>query len=91
MSEVPPVGQVTNTTLGQPPRHPTVEPQAGATSTREQDQVELSAAARARDQLAQLPEVREDLVQRVKVQIEEGTYESDKKVDQLLDELVEDL
>lgn len=51
------------------------------------DQVQLSEVARLLQKLRDLPEVREDLVSRVKAEIENGTYETEDKLDAALNEL----
>lgn len=48
---------------------------------RDSDSVELSAQARALAELAKNGEIRADLVERVKKQIDAGTYETEDKLD----------
>ncbi len=55
------------------------------------DAVELSDRARLLARLKQLPEVREDLVARVRAEIAAGTYETPEKVDAALERLSIDL
>lgn len=55
------------------------------------DQAEFSVAARLLSRLDELPDVRGDLVARVKAEIEAGTYETDDKLELAINELAEDL
>ena len=59
-----------------------------------QDKVQISELARLKAKLATVPELREDLVNRVKAEIEAGTYDTIDKVqiaaEKLLAELRED-
>ena len=54
------------------------------------DRVELSDFARYLDMLRQLPDVRQNLIDRVKSQIESGTYETDDKIDAVIENLGRD-
>jgi hypothetical protein len=56
----------------------------------EGDRVELSEFARYLDMLRQLPDVRQNLIDRVKTQIEAGTYETDDKIDAALENFMRD-
>ncbi len=58
---------------------------------RGEDQVELSEASRLLARLKGLPEIRQDLVDQVRAQIEAGTYESDDKLDQAIEGLLDDI
>lgn len=55
------------------------------------DVVEISAAARLVSQINNIPDVRSDLVARVKQEIASGKYETDQKLDIAVDRLMEDL
>lgn len=68
-------------------RQPSAVPQGPS----HEDSVELSPLSRMRGLLKQLPDVRQDLVDRVRSEIAAGTYETPEKIDGLLDELVDDL
>jgi len=74
----------------------TVQPQNQVKETiNVSDTVEISTVAKLAAQVQQLPEVRTELVQRVKAEIEAGTYETPERleitVDRLMDELFLDL
>jgi negative regulator of flagellin synthesis FlgM len=55
------------------------------------DEVDISEAARLVEQAQQLPEMREDRIEAVRLQIAEGTYETNDRlsiaVERLLDEI----
>ena len=55
------------------------------------DQVEVSGAARLRAKLAELPEVRQELIDRVRTQIDADVYVTDEKVDAAVDGLIQDI
>ena len=55
------------------------------------DRVELSDHARLLDRLLHLPDVRADLVDRVRQAIHDGTYETEDKLDVAVERLLEEL
>jgi negative regulator of flagellin synthesis FlgM len=55
------------------------------------DTVEISTVARLAAQIHQLPEVRAELVQRVKAEIASGAYETPQKLDVAIDRLMDEL
>ena len=55
------------------------------------DQVQISLEARLKSLLEKVPDVRQDLIDRVRSEIEAGTYETDEKVDVAINRLLEDL
>ena len=52
------------------------------------DRAEFSDAAQL---LSRVPDVRQDLIDRVKGEIDRGTYETDEKIDKAIESLLEDL
>lgn len=60
-------------------------------TVRQPDQVELSAAAQWVSRLKELPEIREDVVDRVRQEIAQGTYETPEKLDAAAEEMLSDL
>lgn len=90
MSEITPIGRPSaaslNRVAGSGPRH-----SAPATHSRGKDQVQLSDAAQLLSRLNRLPEIRQDLVNQVRGEIANGTYETPEKIDALLSNLAEDL
>ncbi len=55
------------------------------------DKVEISELAWWLGKYAEMPDVRADLVNKVRTQIQTGTYDSEGKMDQAIEGLVEDL
>lgn len=55
------------------------------------DQVQISLEARLKSLLAKVPEVRQDLVDRVRAELAAGTYETEEKLDTAIDRLLDDL
>jgi anti-sigma28 factor (negative regulator of flagellin synthesis) len=55
------------------------------------DVVEISTAAALAAKVKEIPEVRAELVARVKKEIEAGTYETPQRIDAAVDKLMEDL
>ena len=60
-------------------------------AARESDRVELSTHAQLLARINDLPDVREDLVAEVRARIESGTYETEQKLNQAIDGLLEDM
>lgn len=90
MSDIAPLGHSAKTTYAPPQRQAGASPAAPAIS-RGRDQADFSAAAQMRSKLQSLPDVREDLVNRVRSEIEAGTYETPEKLDQAMKGLAADL
>jgi len=55
-----------------------------------QDSVDVSPAARLLSRLQELPEVRQDVVDRVRAQIADGQYETDEKINEALRNLIDE-
>lgn len=90
MSEISPVSRTTATTTT-PTARPAAQDSAVGTASRGSDRVEFSQTAQLLSKLAKLPDVRQDVVDRVKAEIASGNYESDDKIEAVLDRLGEDL
>ncbi len=60
-------------------------------SVEEEDMVEFSELATLRSKYDSLPEIRSELVSRVRTEIANGTYETEDKFDQAVESLFEDL
>jgi flagellar biosynthesis anti-sigma factor FlgM len=56
-----------------------------------QDEVSISDAARLTEQVRDLPEIRQDLVDRIRAQIASGTYETSDKLDQAVEHLLDEI
>lgn len=61
---------------------------ANASHNRAPDTLEVSTNARLLSLLDQLPDVRQDLVDRVKGEIDSGVYDEDRKLDTALDAMI---
>ena len=90
MSEVGPVGS-NNIPPASRVAERSVQSTATAAAARGSDKVELSQCAQLLSRLAELPDVRQDLINRVRAEIADGVYDTPDKVDELLDELAQDL
>lgn len=90
MSEVSPIHRPAAATLDPQSRSGRTQTQAD-TPSRGEDQVELSNTAQLLSKIGDLPDVRQDLVDRVKASIADGTYESDDKTDAAIDSLLDDI
>lgn len=90
MSEVGPVGPTKVNPVGGGDR-PGSPPIAASGALRLGDKVELSLKAQLLSKLAELPDIRQDLVDRVHSEIQAGGYDTPEKIDALIDELTLDL
>jgi len=90
MSDISPIHRpaaaVLNGTTKQRPHE-----QAAESPTRKNDRVELSDHAKYLGQLQSLPPVREGLVEQVKSQIEDGTYETPDRFETAISNFIADL
>ena len=55
------------------------------------DSVEISEQARLMSRLRALPEVRQEIIDRVRRELALGTYETEDKIDGVLDRVIDDL
>jgi len=92
MSDIAPIGRTNAASLSATSRLAT-QPASTPTTTRGDDKVELSGAAQLLGKLRDLPEIRQDLVDRVKAELAKGddAYVTDDKLDAALDNLREDI
>ena len=58
---------------------------------RHDDRVELSGHAKLLDRLRQMPEVRQEFVEKVRQAIAQGTYESPDKLNESIQRLIDEL
>jgi len=87
MSDINPVGHTAAATLGT--TRPAAAPAATTDSpSRQRDQVELSTTARLLSKIGVLSGVRQDVVDRVRSELEAGTYETPEKLDAAVDALL---
>lgn len=78
-SSVGPIGRITPVHSGRVGA--VIESKDPGASIADADRVELSDRARFLDMLRQLPDVRQDRIDRVKQAIEAGEYDSEDKID----------
>jgi negative regulator of flagellin synthesis FlgM len=90
MSNVSPLHRPAAPTLD--PQVRPSKPQASVdTARRGEDQVELSDKAQLLSKIADLPDIRQDMIDRVKASIADGSYETEDKTDAAIDNLLEDI
>lgn len=90
MSDINPIARPTQTTFDSVSKRSSASSDASA-ATRTSDRVELSDQSLYLSKLKQLPEVREDLVNSVKSQIEAGNYDTAERFDTAVNALLDDL
>jgi negative regulator of flagellin synthesis FlgM len=83
-----------NSTQGPRPVQPGSTPKTTGSTTapaQQPDTVEISSEARIRAKLAEVPDVRSELVDRVKAEIQAGTYDTTDKLNQAIDRMLEEI
>lgn len=70
---------------------PPSQEQSAERSRRGEDRVELSDASRLLARLQGMPEIRQELVERVRGEIEAGTYETPERIDQAIEAMMDEL
>ncbi len=77
--------------IGAPHMGRAAQPAAPSPGASIQDELQLSSEAQLIEKVHQLPEIREELVARIRAEIAAGTYETDEKLEiavgRLLDEI----
>lgn len=63
---------------------------ATSASSRSSDSVEFSKASQLLSKLQELPETRTDLVERIRAEIKNGSYDTDDKLSAALDSAIND-
>ena len=66
---------------------PTARPEAAQIA----DEVDISEAARFAEQIQQMPDIREDRVEAVRLQIAEGTYETSDRLNAAIERLLDEI
>ena len=75
-----------------PPHTSRVSPsEARAEGAPIQDEVSISDAARLAEQVRQMPEIRQELVDRIRAQIASGSYETPEKLDLAVERLLDEI
>ncbi len=88
MSDISPIAQPGAATLGQVRAAERPAASADMATRRQRDKVELSVTAQMLSKIADLPDVRTDLVNQVRRQIAAGTYETPEKLNSAIDALL---
>ncbi len=91
MSDVTPINGASTHAITSRARLGYAEPKAEAGPVRSGDKVELSRAAQYLSKLLSQGDVRTDLVDRVKAEIADGSYETGDKIDAAIEDLISDL
>ena len=90
MNEIGPINQNSPAIPRINTRHAS-DPTAASSVQRGSDTVEVSHTAQLLAKLADLPDVREDVIARIRSEIESGEYETPEKLEAAIDALIEDL
>ena len=90
MNEVGPVGPPIAAAMGRA-SHLAKQPSSEAVPQRGSDRVELSNGAQLLGKIAALPEVRQELVNRVRLEIATAGYDSAEKMEAILEKVMDDL
>lgn len=91
MTDITSISSAGNAAFNTTPRTPEASPARPASAAAREDSADISRGAQLLSRLSELPDVRQDLIDRVRGEIAAGGYDSEDKVDALLDELVDDL
>lgn len=90
MSDVAPIHRPSALTLDPQLRSSKSQSQPD-TATRGRDRVELSDTAQYLSKISELPDVRQDLIDRIKASIADGSYETEDKTDAAIENLIEEI
>jgi len=91
MNDIAPIGRSNYAAMGSTSRRGDTSTLPTTGTQRGNDEVTLSDNARYLSQMQQMPDVRQDKVAAVRQAIDDGTYETDEKLNAVLDPLLEDL
>ena len=90
MSNVGSIGKPEVTTTVQQDRHPRPASDVKAL-TRPADSAEISPVSQLLNKLAEVPDVRQGRIDKVRAELDAGTYETPAKLDAAIDNLAPDL
>ncbi len=90
MTDISPLGRP-NAASYQSPQRSAPASSNGQSRTAGNDSVEFSQTARHLSLLRELPDVRQDLIESVRAQINAGGYDSADKIEAAIDAMMEDL
>jgi uncharacterized protein YpuA (DUF1002 family) len=91
MSDISPINRSSAAAMAHATRAVRQQPVEVSIPNRQADKVELSTASRLLSRLSELPDIRHDLVNRVRAEIANGRYETDDKLNAAIDNLAQDL
>lgn len=91
MSDIPPIQRSVQAELARINARKAAAQQSAFASRGSGDRVEVSKVAQLRGKLADIPDVRQDLVDRVRSEIDAGDYETDDKIDAVVDAIFNDI
>jgi negative regulator of flagellin synthesis FlgM len=77
--------------IGAPHTSRVSKPQAPPASGAIQDELEISDAARLLAQVSEIPDVRQERVDRIRAEIAAGTYETEEKLQIAIERLLEEI
>ena len=77
--------------VGSPHNSRISKPSAPNPAGQIQDELDISDAARLMEQAKGVPEIRQDVVDRIRGQIADGTYETQDKLDIALDRFLDEI
>ena len=89
MSDVSPIGRPGPAAMGRA-GHPSRPAPSAGEQARGRDQVQLSHTARLLSKLHEMPDVRQDVVDRVRAEIESGNYDTPAKLDAAVNQMMEE-
>ena len=82
------IGSVPGATPIRPAGQPSAAPSAGVAKPQfPRDELQLSAAGKMLDQLSQNPDIRQERLAQIKAAIENGTYDTDEKLEAALSKM----
>ena len=91
MNDIAPIGRPNYTAMGSTTRRGATATSPANGTQRGGDEVQFSDSARLLSKLRELPDVRQEKIDQVRQAIDDGTYDTEEKVDAFLDPLMEDL
>ena len=91
MSDISPINRTSAAGLDPASRSKKPDAQSTAPASRGNDSVQLSTVAQMLSKINQLPAIRQDLVDQVKNQIANGTYETQNKLNTAVQNVLKDL
>jgi negative regulator of flagellin synthesis FlgM len=86
------IGSVPGASPIRPAASPSVTPNAGVAKPQfPRDELQLSSAGKMLDQLSQSPDIRQERLAQIKAAIENGTYDTDEKLEAALSKMFDSM